>query len=186
MVDVEEYLKKAGGQWLRADNVVIGDRLEVLDEGVIDDQSFDRAYLVLQVKLLRTGEQYSLRLGPKNVKRIVDSWGGEKDTKKWVGRQLEVISIETYAGLGQKGILLRGVPVEPKQTVLSSLSKATLDYIQAQKTVIQYCLDTNAPLNESDFNEIPIKVRAELLKFGLISKTAQGYAYTEKIREYLK
>ena len=186
MVDVEEYLKKAGGNWLRADNVVVGDKLEILDEGIIDDQSFDRAYLVLQVRLLRTGEEYSLRLGPKNVKRIVESWGGEKDTKKWVGRQLEVISIETYAGLGQKGILLRGVPVEPKQTTLGGLSEATLEYIQAQKTVIQYCLDVGAALNEHDFNEIPIKVRAELLKNGLVVKAEKGYFYTEKIKKYLQ
>ena len=42
MVDVEEYLKQAGGNWLRAEHVQIGDKLEILDEGFIDDKTFDR------------------------------------------------------------------------------------------------------------------------------------------------
>jgi len=189
-IDIDEYLSMAGGNWYTARVAEVGDRLLILDEGKIDAETFKgkdgkpRAYLIFKVKLQRTGEEYDLRLGPRNVKRIRDSFGTTR-AAEWKGRQLEVISIEEYKGLGQKGCLFRGLPPEPKQTALSELSKTTLDYIQAQKTVIQYGLDTKAALNEMDFNAIPFVVRAELLKKGLVEKTEKGYIYTEKIRDYL-
>lgn len=179
MVDVEEYLKQAGGNWLRAEHVQIGDKLEILDEGFIDDKTFDRPYLIFKVRLLRTGEEYQLRLGPKNVRRIADSFGST-NTAEWKGKKLEVISIEEYRGLGQRGILLRGV-IESS----GILSDKTIEFLQSQKDMIKMGAETGAILNESDFNIIPFAIRAELLKHGLVEKTEEGYKWTKKALAYL-
>jgi len=176
MVDVKQYLKESGGNWLRADNVQVGDKLRILSAGDIDDKTFDRSYLVMPVVLMRTGENFSLRLGPKNVTRIAESFG-ETDTGGWVNRLLEVISIETYKGLGQKGVLLRGCapsgeaakPGKPAPKP-EGLSSQTIDTIRGSQDI----LDMGIPLNESDFSILPAGVRAELLKQGLAEKRVEG------------
>jgi len=196
LVNVDEYLKQAGGPFLRAQHVQIGDKLQILDEGTIDDKSFTdkqgrpRAYLIFRVKLLKNNEEYLLRLGPRNTKRIRDSFG-TADTKQWVNRLLEVVGIEEYSGLGQKGILLRGVPPEPKQTQITAvnqppLSDETLKFLKEQRELVEAGVDLGLPLNESDFNLIPINIRAELLKHGLIEKTNDGYFWEPKAKEFLK
>lgn len=172
MVDVKEYLKSAGGNWLRADNVQVGDKLKITGAGEIDDKTFDRSYLVLPVVLMRTSEEFQLRLGPKNVNRITGSFK-ETDTNKWVNRLLEVISIETFKGLGTKGILLRGyVASEGAQSQPKGvqLNIETIDFIRKSKDII----DAGIALNESDFNVLPAGVRAQLLKYGLVEKQVQG------------
>jgi hypothetical protein len=177
MVDVDEYLKEAGGPFLRAQHVQVGDRLQILDEGIIDDQTFkDRAgrprpYLVLRAKLMRTGEEYLVRLGPKNVKRIRDAFG-TSDTAKWKGKLLEVIGLEDYPGLGQKGVLLRGCATgEAKEKPSSSTLSP-----QAEDAVIKAAdiIEMGIPLNESDFTVLPAGVRAELLKGGYVEKRVEG------------
>jgi hypothetical protein len=177
MVDVDEYLKEAGGPFLRAQHVQVGDKLQILDEGIIDDQTFkDRAgrprpYLVLRAKLMRTGEEYLVRLGPKNVKRIRDAFG-TSDTAKWKGKLLEVIGLEDYPGLGQKGVLLRGCAAgEAKEKPSSSTLSP-----QAEDAVIKAAdiIEMGIPLNESDFTVLPAGVRAELLKGGYVEKRVEG------------
>jgi hypothetical protein len=177
MVDVDEYLKEAGGPFLRAQHVQVGDKLQILDEGIIDDQTFkDRAgrprpYLVLRAKLMRTGEEYLVRLGPKNVKRIRDAFG-TSDTAKWKGKLLEVIGLEDYPGLGQKGVLLRGCSAgEAKEKPSSSTLSP-----QAEDAVIKAAdiIEMGIPLNESDFTVLPAGVRAELLKGGYVEKRVEG------------
>ena len=118
MSAIEEFLKKAGGPWLRADHVNPGDKLQIITEPILDEQTFDRPYLVCDVLLLRTGEQYKLRLSKTNVTRIAQTLG----TKSWKGKYIEVVSIENYPGLRQKGILFKGVaegaekPEQPEAT----------------------------------------------------------------------
>lgn len=189
MVDVKQYLKEAGGNWLRADNVQVGDKLKVTGSGGIDDKTFDRSYLVVPVVLMRTGEEFRLRLGPKNVNRIVESFK-ETDTGKWVNRFLEVISIETYKGLGQKGILLRGcVPSQGEaqaQTKTGELSPQTLDIIRKSADL----MDMGLPLNESDFSVLPALVRAQLLKNEFVEKRVEGdvplyFFVPNKCKKYL-
>jgi len=107
---VEKFLEEAKAFWLRAEHVQVGDRLEILDEPTVDRETFDRPYLTCRVKLLRTGDEFNLRLGTRNVQRIAETLG----TKNWRGQQLEVIALEDYPGLGRRGILFRGVKVEVK------------------------------------------------------------------------
>jgi len=197
MVDVDEYLKEAGGPFLRAQHVQVGDKLQILDEGIIDDQTFkDRAgrprpYLVLRAKLMRTEEEYLVRLGPKNVKRIRDAFG-TSDTAKWKGKLLEVIGLEDYPGLGQKGVLLRGCATgEAKASEAKEggnlLSPQSVDVLMKSADII----GLGIPLNEGDFAVLPAGVRAELLKHGLVERRVEGdspyyFFVKEKCAKYVK
>ena len=180
MVDVKEYLKEASGQWLRADNCQVGDKLEVLGAGEIDSETFDRSYLNIPVKVLRTGEKYTFRMGTRNASRVVDVLG--KNTEKWVGKQIEVFSIEHYKGLGQKGIIVRGV-ASPSATPSKAgeLSVATIDVIHKSQDI----LEMGVGLTESDWSVLQAGVRAELLKHKLAEKKGEFYFFSEKAKEYM-
>ncbi|MFQ6095863.1 MAG: hypothetical protein ACE5NN_06940 [Candidatus Bathyarchaeia archaeon] len=193
MVDVKEFLKEAGGTWLRAEYVQVGDKLEILGQGKVDDETFDSPYLVIPVRLQRTGEEYNARLGAKNATRLADTFGTSK-TEDWVGRHAEVVSIETYKGLGTKGYILRGLPREPAQITFQpqaqpqpqpssgEVSKETLDAIWKSRDII----NMGMALNETDFNLLPAAVRAELVKKGLIEQREGLYTFTEAARKILK
>jgi len=107
MVDVAEFLKEAG-RWLTPQYVPItkGETIEITGEGEIDSTTFESPYLILPVKY--KGEDWMLRLGKRAVARLVEDFG-TSDTKQWVGKYLEVERIESYKGLGTKGIIWRGV-----------------------------------------------------------------------------
>ena len=109
MVDVEELVSKSKSKWLHAEEAVIGDRLKIIGSGKIDKERFNKPYLVLPVRLLRTNEEKMLRLGPRNIARLVQSWG-TTETSEWVGRIVEVVSIEDYPKFNKKGLILRGLP----------------------------------------------------------------------------
>lgn len=102
--DIDDFLK-ASSAFLTADNAEEGDIIEIVEKGYIDRKTFERDYIILPVK--HKTEDYKLRLGPKNAKRIADSFGTTK-LSEWVGRSLEVIGVESYKGLGTRGLLLRG------------------------------------------------------------------------------
>jgi len=117
MVDVKNLLRKSRSNWLSAEEVKIGDRLEILGDGEIDSKTFDHPYLILPVKLLRTGEEKKLRLGVRNISRLTQSFG-TSNTSEWVGRIVEVVSIEDYPRFGKKGLILRGLPKQSVQTAI--------------------------------------------------------------------
>jgi len=208
MVDTTSWLEKqATGNWIKADLVRPGDRLRVQEGAYIDPSkaeggSFDRSYLIVPIILQRTNEEYKLRLGPKNVDRINQAL--TPNTDKWIGNDLEVISIETYPGLGKKGILLRGVKVGPRKegpNLLTATGRAELwghpptpqgvsmesiNAIRAAKDMI----DENIPLNLTDFNGLPSKVRVELVKKGLVRRQGEGgdtvfFFFTDEAKKYL-
>lgn len=187
MVDVKEFLKTAGGNWLSADDVVVGDQLEFLGSGAVDEETFDRAYLVMPVKLLRTGEKYNVRLGPRNVSRIAETLG--KDTENWVGDYAEVISIEQYKGLGTKGFLLRGAKkAEPPKKAAEKdpaqkPSLWTVHFLRKSKNLIE----EDFVLSEVDWEKfVEEEIREELLVFNLVKKEADGYHFTEEAKSYLQ
>jgi len=177
---IEKFLSKAGGPWIRADNCKVGDKLKIISKPTIDEQTFDRPYLICDVVLERTGEQFKLRLGPKNVARIAEVLS--TDENKWVGAELEVISIENYPGLGKKGLLLRGVPKsEQKKLSGEALSPQAVDIIRKSEDIIQM----GVALSESDFSMVPAPVRAELMKHGIVEKRGDYWFFTEKAKQYL-
>jgi len=177
---IEKFLSKAKGPWLRADNCKVGDKLKIISEPTIDEQTFGRPYLICDVVLERTGEQFKLRMGPKNVTRIAETLG--KDEKDWVGAELEVISIEDYSNLGRKGLLLRGIPkVEQKKLGKEPLSPQAVDIIRKSEDIIQM----GVALSDSDWNMVPAPVRAELMKHGIVEKRGDYWLFTEKAKQYL-
>jgi len=109
MVDVEELMIKSVSKWLKAGEVNAGEKLQIIGSGKIDKERFNRPYLILPVLLLRTGEEKLLRLGPRNIARLVQSWG-TTETSEWVGRIVEVVSIKDYPKFNRKGLILRGLP----------------------------------------------------------------------------
>jgi len=158
-VDVEEY-KKGKGNWLRGEDVEPGDILTVLSAGYIDDETFKdkdgkpKEYFCTEMRLVRTGVEKKVRLGPENVKRIADGFGD--DTAAWVKKDVVVDEVKVYKGIGQKGIIFKPVknpttpteqaPLQPKNEPSMTRSealkrsknwpaedrKAWLDYLKVQ------------------------------------------------------
>lgn len=188
---IDRFLKQASGNWVKADNCTAGDRLKITTEPMIDDETFDRPYLVCGVTLTRTSEDYKLRMGSKNVTRIAETLG--KDEKTWPGRFLEVVSIESYPGLSAKGLLLRGLPQGPVQAQMTEplkpstqpqqegVSAEAVNVIRASKDLI----DLGYPLNASDWNLLPAKVRVELAKQGFVQQREGLYYFTNAAKKFL-
>jgi len=126
MVDVKTLLRKSSSRWLRADDVQIGDKLEILGPGRIDNETFDHPYLIIPIRIVRTNVQKDARLGVRNVTKLARSFGTE-ETNEWIGRIAEVVSIEEYPKFGKKGIILRGLPKKPAQLKLQSEDEESLE-----------------------------------------------------------
>jgi hypothetical protein len=108
MVNMKQYLDKNRRRWWRAEDFVVGDRLIFLDAGKLDEETFDRPYINIPARLQRTNEERILRLGFQNVQRLMQDFNTE-DTNDLVKQCAEIITIQTYPGLGTKGYLLRGI-----------------------------------------------------------------------------
>lgn len=110
MIDVGEY-RKGTSEWLRGDDVQVGDRLTILDGGYFDDETFTdksgkgKLYFCTTMRLIRTGEEKKVRLGSENVNRIAEKFGS--DTASWVGKEVVVSEVKLYKGLKQKGIIFK-------------------------------------------------------------------------------
>jgi len=113
-VNLDQFLEQArteGGVWIRSAEVAEGDTLEVLGPGEVDDETFDRPYLVLPVRY--KGEERRLRLGVRNVERIKRVLGS--NTAGWTGKKIKVTAVEVVPGLTKQ----RGV--ETKRMILDGV-----------------------------------------------------------------
>lgn len=106
--DPEEWA--GGNNWLSAkdDAVEIGTTMEVVSEefevSIFNKGTEDeRKYPVVTVDL--DGEEYKLRLNKKNYGHLSDAWGSKAEN--WQGKEIRVVSIETYSGIGEKGMILQ-------------------------------------------------------------------------------
>lgn len=102
---IEDYLKTAGGNWLKADNIHDGYRVKI-KQVWLDDDTFDKSYICVG-GINAQGEEVRARLGVQNVQRISETLG--TNAKEWEGQYLEVIGTQNYPGVGGRGILWRGV-----------------------------------------------------------------------------
>lgn len=184
---IERYLENAGGPWIRAERVKVGDTVTI-ERVDLDDESFDRPYIVLDGVYDPTGEAVKVRLGVKNVRRIAKSLG--TDERRWVGQKIEVIDIEEYKGLGQKGILWRGlIPVKRPSKMSSILEEPgsqpgleTLEWLQSRRALI----NSNIPISGTEWNNMPPVVKRELERFGLVEMRWDYPYLAEKARKYIK
>ena len=103
-VDVDQFIaavQAETGIWIRASEVAEGDEFEVTGFGEIDDETFDRSYLVLPVRY--KNEERKLRLGVRNAERIKKKLGS--DTAGWVKKCIKVTAVELVPGLTkQRGV----------------------------------------------------------------------------------
>jgi hypothetical protein len=73
-------------------------------------------------------------------------------------------------------------PTKEGTTQPPKVTAETLQFIQKSKEIIELGL----PLNESDWNgTVPVQVRAELLKLGLVDKRANVYFFSEDVNSFL-
>lgn len=191
---IDKYLKQASGNWIKASNVQVGDQLQIEEPPTLDDQSFDKPYLVLEVTLKRTGEKYNLRLGTKNVARIVETLGTSEQS--WTGNLLEVLSIENYPGLGQKGVLFRGVKAAKQATIPTETVKFPGSPIQGTgepslgAVLVIRQVDTmvkeGISMSLGDWNRyVKPEVQKELLLLGLVEELGGRFIFTEKAKKVL-
>ena len=114
-VDVDQFIRDEQaetGVWIRTSEVQEGDEFEVTGFGEIDDETFDRSYLVLPVRY--KNEERKLRLGVRNVERIKKKLGS--DTARWVGHKVHVTAVEIVPGLTKQ----RGI--ETKRMILDGVT----------------------------------------------------------------
>jgi len=194
MVNVKEW-KKKHSQWWSADDVVVGDKF-VIVTSLREDNSLDRPYLVAKLRLLRTGDEKDYRFGPKQLDRVAEALGN--DDSAWIGETIEVVSIESYGGLGARGMIFRGVLPQPRQATLPPQGPVTqppavqqertgpsteaLRLIQESKDLI----DLGIPMNREDFNAIPASLRVELVKLNLVIEKEGLFFFTESAKQHLK
>ena len=114
-VDVDAFIAAAQaemGAWIRADEVQEGDLFTVHGRGEIDNETFDRPYLVLPV--VYHDEERMLRIGVRNAERIRKMFG--PNTTQWVGLELKVTAVELVPGLTKQ----RGI--ETKRMILDGIA----------------------------------------------------------------
>jgi len=117
---IKKYIEEGGGNFLNAQNCV--DRATVTIKSVkLDDETFDKSYIVINGTYDLTGTECNVRLGIQNVNQIAKDLGEDENT--WINKQIEMIGTREYKGLGRKGLLWRGLKTStsnaPKQAPLT-------------------------------------------------------------------
>ena len=92
-----------GGNYLKASDVMNGDRVTFMDEGEWTESKFTkedgspRMQFVMTVKC--KGEEKKMRINKTNSDTLVDAYGPE--TQEWIGKQA-IITIEKVLVAGKK------------------------------------------------------------------------------------
>ena len=106
-IDVDQFIAAAHaemGVWIRAAEVQEGDTFIIHGRGTIDNETFDRPYIVLPV--IYRDQERMLRIGVRNAERIRKVFGS--NTTQWVGREIRVTAVEAVPGLSkQRGVEVR-------------------------------------------------------------------------------
>ncbi|MCW4049155.1 MAG: hypothetical protein NWE89_05395 [Candidatus Bathyarchaeota archaeon] len=107
---IKDYIESAGGNFRTAKNTSIDDTVTIAAVW-LDDESFDKSYVVVDATLDSTSEEVKVRLGVQNLERIAETLGDDEAT--WSGQKLRCIGTQKYPGLGTQGLLWRGIAVSP-------------------------------------------------------------------------
>lgn len=103
---IRKYIEEGGGNFLNVKNTNVDDTVTI-QSIYRDDDTFDKAYVVIKGTYDPTGEECNVRLGRQNVERIAEDIGDDETT--WPGQKIICIGHQSYPGLGTKGLLWRGV-----------------------------------------------------------------------------
>lgn len=104
-MSIKDFLTQANkGTWVNAQRCNVGDILLVTSVPTIDTTSFPgKPYLVMDVKLERTGETMKLRLSASAVNNLVGAFSDNNTT--WINKRIRVAGKMNYAGLGKEGLI---------------------------------------------------------------------------------
>jgi len=111
---VRKYIEEGGGNFLTVKNCKIGNAVSI--EAIsLDDETFDKSYIIVDGLFDPTGEECRVRLGVQNLERIAEVLGDDETT--WPGQKLTCIGTQRYPGLGTRGLLWSGVKAGRKEPV---------------------------------------------------------------------
>ncbi len=101
---IKEFIDKASGSWVTTQKCQVGDILQIETQPTIDNQSFqNKTYLVMDVKLERTGEQLKLRLSGQQAKNLVPIF--TDNAAAWLNKRIRIAAKQEYPGLGKAGFI---------------------------------------------------------------------------------
>lgn len=103
-MSIKEFLDKAKGMWVTTKNCNVNDILTIMSAPTIDNTSFQgKTYLVMDVKLERTGEALKLRLGGQQVQNLVGVF--TDNAQNWITKKVKIAAKQNYPGLGKDGFI---------------------------------------------------------------------------------
>lgn len=114
---VRKYIEEGGGNFLTTKNCAM-DATVTIKAVSLDDETFDKSYIVIDGVYDPSGEECKVRLGRQNLERIAEALGDDETT--WLGKKLVCIGTQKYPGLGTSGLLWGGVKAAPKEAAPSA------------------------------------------------------------------
>ena len=114
---VKKYIEEGGGNFLTVKNCAL-DATMTVKTVKLDDQTFDKSYIVIGGTYDPSGEDCNVRLGGQNLTRIAEVLGDDETT--WPGQKLVCIGTQKYPGLGTSGLLWSGVKAAQKAAAPSA------------------------------------------------------------------
>jgi len=159
---IKDYMENAGGNFLNAQNCQ--DRATVTVTTLkLDDETFDKPYIVITGTYDPTGIECNVRLGIQNVNQIAKDLGEDETT--WIGKKIEMIGTREYKGLGKTGLLWRGVKTVGKahplkqtsmpqtNTVEATIAKVLIKIPTLTKEKVQEMIQTEIDLTNGTISE---------------------------------
>lgn len=113
---VKKYIEEGGGNFLTVKNCAL-DATVTMKTIKLDDQTFDKSYIVVGGVYDPSGEDCNVRLGGQNLTRIAEVLGDDETT--WPGQKLVCIGTQKYPGLGTSGLLWSGVKATQREVAPS-------------------------------------------------------------------
>ena len=128
---VRKYIEEGGGNFLTVKNCPVDSTVSIKTV-TLDDETFDKSYIVIGGTFDTSGEDCNVRLGVQNLQRIADVLGD--DEAKWPGRKMICIGTQKYSGLGTWGLLWSGVKTASKEPAGTDVLDDIINKILAAKT----------------------------------------------------
>lgn len=114
---VRRYIEEGGGNFLTVKNCKIEATVSI--EAIsLDDETFDKSYIIVDGIYDPTGEECRIRLGVQNLERIAEVLGDDETI--WPGQKLVCIGTQKYPGLGTRGLLWSGRKTTRKEESTSA------------------------------------------------------------------
>lgn len=126
---IRKYLEEGGGNFLTVKNCVV-DATVMIKSVDLDEETFDKSYIVIAGTYDPSGEDCNVRLGRQNLERIAKVLSDDETT--WPGRKLVCIGTQKYPGLGTAGLLWSGVKNQKEEPSADAFD-ATVNKILAVK-----------------------------------------------------